>query len=344
MNGTENGKSGQTGGRDKDVLDELFRHVSARQRPPEEDERAIRAALHEQWQEMTRQGLRRRNAWLWGLAASLTLALIIGNQVRLAGNAPPVPEYFAQAKQVLGVVTKATGDETGSLPVTERELFRAGQVLRTNAGAGLSLTWGDGVVVSIDERSELRLMSDREAFLSGGRIYLDAPPTSKGEGVTIATRQGLVRHLGTQFMTAISASGLTVSVREGEVAYVATANSGAEPVLAAVGQRLSVSAGGAVERSEIQTWGEDWEWTEKLTAGFESDGRSLAELLSWAGRESGREVVYESANAKAMAESTVLHGHLELEPSQALSVVSASSDLQARAENGAIVVGLQPPE
>lgn len=341
MNGTENNQSDRRGGPGKDALDELFRHVSARQRPPAQDEEAVRATLHGQWQDMVRQGKRKRRAWVWGMAASLALAVVIGNQARQAGSSPALSGSLAVVTRVQGEVTVAMNSNKPAIPARVDERLLSGQTLRTESGSALKLVWKSGASLILDERTELRLISGDEVYLSSGRVYLDAPPDSGNAPVTIATRQGRVRHLGTQFMAEISASGLSVSVREGEVTFLPDAAADSGQVLAVVGQQLSVSPDGAIEFKDIQTWGKDWAWTEALSSGFDSDGRSLAELLAWAGRETGRQVIYQSGGAKSMAESTVLHGTLDLDPEQALSVVSATSDLLARAEQGYILVTTQ---
>ena len=92
MKGTENeGKTKST-----DVLEELFRHASARQQPPAGDEQAIREALHGEWLEMTRRNRRRRIA-ISALAAAAVIFLAVSlvpvpfEDGAPAGPAPEVP-------------------------------------------------------------------------------------------------------------------------------------------------------------------------------------------------------------------------------------------------------------
>jgi len=180
-------------------------------------------------------------------------------------------------------------------------------------------------------------------FLVKGRIYMDTAPAGQtGAGITVRTPQGLVRHLGTQFVTHVTPSGTAISVREGQVAYFPAAGRMDKQALAGRGQQLAVDADGQVAIEPIATWGAAWEWAEQMASGFVSDGRSLADLLAWAGRESGRGVQYDSANAESIAAATILHGDLrDLQPMQALSVATATSDLQAEVSDGLIVVHLQ---
>ncbi|HMB61206.1 MAG TPA: FecR domain-containing protein [Xanthomonadales bacterium] len=341
MNGTEHDKGRTQRSQENDVLAELFRHASARQRPPPGDEQAIRDALQAQWEDMTLRSRRGRKSWVWGIAASLMLAAVLGVLLQSRFSASQLPSPLAVASIVKGNITRSEGSDSGAQQVRENEKLTSGQSLRTTAGSRLGLTWSSGVSIGLDEFTELRLVSNQEVFLVQGRVYMDFPPGAPTENsLAITSEQGLIKHHGTQFMTQLSTAGLAISVREGEVAFLPSQSDQKDPLLAGVGQQLSVSTGGEISVREIPTWGQEWAWTESLSVGFDSDGRSVAELLAWAGRETGRKVQYTSVEARSAAQSALLHGKLEIEPGQAIAVVTATSDLRARMENGHIVVRL----
>jgi ferric-dicitrate binding protein FerR (iron transport regulator) len=342
MQGTEKDQRKPSEQTDKDLLAELFRHASVRQRPPSVDEQAIRDSLQTQWETLTRQNKRKRRAWMWGIAASMALALAVGILMRSQSNPAHVLEFVAVASTVVGEVSTGLGADPAARLAGKGERLSVGQVLQTKAGSGLGLTWNSGTSLKLDERTEVRLVSRQEVFLASGRIYLDSPPGgANDQAISISTPQGWVRHVGTQFMTEVSAAGLTISVREGEVVYLSTPNDTADQASIGVGQQVSITDSGEIAVKEIPTWGQDWVWTENLSGTFETDGRSLSGLLAWAGRETGRQVKYSSKKAQRLAESTLLRGQLELDPAQALSVISATSDLVARTRDGLIVVELQ---
>jgi hypothetical protein len=197
----------------------------------------------------------------------------------------------------------------------------------------------NGTLLRLDESTEITLVSGDEIFLQSGRVYLDTMPGQAGDkAITIHTAQGLVRHLGTQFITQWSEHGLLISVREGEVLYQPLPDSQQEPAQAGAGQQLEVTTGGEISMEAIPTWGTEWAWAEALSPGFTSDGRSLADLFQWAGRELGRQVEYSPATAEAEAAATVLHGNLDVHPLQALSVATATSNFTTRLSEGRIII------
>lgn len=191
MNGTENDHREPSEQFDKDVLAELFRHASARQRPPAEDEQAIREALQLQWESMTRQYRRKRRAWVWGIAASMMLFLLVGIQMRSQTNPAPVSASVAVATTIAGDVTIATGSDSDARPARKGDILSSGQVTRTSADSGLALTWNSGTSIKLDELTEVRLISEQEVFLASGRIYLDSPPGgANDQAISISTPLG----------------------------------------------------------------------------------------------------------------------------------------------------------
>ena len=345
MNGTDNHKSTKAPGHADDALGELLRLASARQRPPAEDERVVRQVLHEQWREMTRRKRARTLKWPWAIAASLLLAAAIGILLNPDFSPPAAAQQVALVDKVIGQATLRSAAGSQSLHDNAAMELMSGQTLISASGSGLALRWLNGAVIRLDERTELKLISPDEVFLSSGRIYMDTAPVSQaGSRISIRTPQGVVQHIGTQFMLRVSAAGTSISVREGEVAYFPSGDNAAGRTLAGKGQQLAVAGSGQIAISPIDTWGADWNWAEHLSAGFASDGRSLADLLAWAGRESGRQVRYSSAGAEALATATILHGDLDLRPMQAVSVATATSDLLAEVSDGLIVVRLSAVE
>ncbi len=145
----------------------------------------------------------------------------------------------------------------------------------------------------------------------------------------ISTALGQVRHLGTQYMAGLDrGGGLAVAVREGSVAV----EGGREPLVARAGESLSVGRDGRVARGTVATQDEQWAWAQSIVPGFAIDGRSLDEFLGWAARETGRQLVYSSADAAREAERIKLKGSVSGLPPEAAvaAVLTTTPSLQHR--------------
>jgi len=320
----------------KDKLEELFRHVSARERPSAEDEQAIRQALHEEWSSVTRQRKRRRSAVAWSAAASVFLAVMVGvNLVQNPKSIGPVMQLATVEKLTGTVLIQSSGDPATQSPEVSAAL-EIGQQILSAVNSRVAIRWLNGESIRLDENTELRLKSAGEIDLRAGRIYVDTAEAGPTAELAITTPAGLVRHLGTQYMTAVSADGTSVSVREGQVLLEAQ---GVETV-ADRGEQLKVNASGAHSLEMISTYGSFWQWTEELAPAFSSDGRSMADFLNWVARESGHVVEFASPQAEKMANDTLLRGQVEMEPMRALAVVMQTSDLAPEVSAGTIVVRL----
>ncbi len=137
----------------------------------------------------------------------------------------------------------------------------------------------------------------------------------------IGTPQGDVRHLGTQYSAALVDGGVQVKVREGSVSI----QRAGRPLTARAGEALTLLNNGTVTRAAVPSYGETWRWAEALATGFAIEGRSLDEFLTWAARETGRKLVYASADAAREAELTQLKGSIAgLAPEAAVAAVLAS--------------------
>ena len=80
-----------------------------------------------------------------------------------------------------------------------------------------------------------------------------------------------------------------------------------------------------MSRSQLDVYGESWRWVESVAPEFTIDGRTLDEFLAWAGRETGRKIVYTSADAAREAEQTRLKGSVAgLAPEAAVAAVFAA--------------------
>ena len=333
MKGTQSHKEHS----DKDSVAELLQHASARERPPEADEMAIRKALHAEWSGVTRQRRKRKALFTLAAAASAVLAVVVGvNLTRSPQALEPVMQVAVVEKQrgSIRVLPDVSGNAQSQ---GEPAALLTGQQIVTGKNSGLALRWLHGESIRLDASTELRLTSAGQINLLAGRIYLDTNDADSFGELHIATPAGLVRHIGTRYMTAVSADGTSVSVREGEVLLD---TQGVEN-LAASGNQLRVDRSGTLVRQAIPTYGDLWQWTEELAPVFASDGRSMADFLDWVAHESGRSVEFASPAAHKLASETLLRGKVDMDPMRALAVVLQTSDLMTETSAGTIIVRLR---
>ena len=223
--------------------------------------------------------------------------------------------------------------------MTDLTVITAGEVIETGDDAGIGLAWGNGGSLRVDQNTRVEFTSADSVYLRSGRIYFDSQGETvaaiTGSGLEITTDHGSVKHVGTQYMTAVSARDLTVSVREGEVEvdgqYV-------DAEVAVAGEQLTVAGGARPSVLNITGYGEAWAWIETTAPAVDVDGQSVDQFLTWIGRETGLEVVYESPVAEQMARDGILKGNVDMDPRDELRFRMSGEDLNYRIDGGTIYV------
>lgn len=332
MNISENYQAGKE---DKE-LEALFRHATARQRPPLEVERDIREKLHSDWLHVTRRRRLRRHVAGWAVAAMVMLAVFISiSQFRQTDPVIHGPVLASVDKRTGDVFIKNAAAETSRLPVDAQ--LRAGSILSTIQDSRIALAWTSGESLRMDQNSRISLISNSEISLLSGKIYIDSAGAGvKGTALVINTPSGPVSHIGTQYITTVSGNEVTVSVREGKVSI----GSGDEATVAVQGQRLRLADNGQYSATAIPVYGDEWQWIELIAPRFNMDGRTMQEFLEWVGRETGRKIEYGSAESELAAAQTRMHGNIDLEPLHAMELMLQTSDLTAVINDGVIHVSL----
>jgi ferric-dicitrate binding protein FerR (iron transport regulator) len=321
-----------------DVLESLFDHVGARPKAPQADEQEVRNALHREWRAVVQQK-RRRTYMGYGMAASVLLAAVIGfSLLNQPVPAPLLQQVATVEKQSGNIFVHMSGqDSSASRRLGNRQLY-SGQVLSTAGNARLAITMPGGEMMRVDQNSSLVFHSERRIELQQGRVYVDsgndAGNSAAENTLEIATFAGVVRHIGTLYMTGIEPSSVTVSIREGQVLF----EQGSASSMASAGEQFQVDDNGNTSVTSIPTHGDEWQWTELITPEFDLDGRSAFDFIQWAGRETGRQVSFVSEDVERLAQSTVLRGSIDLEPMRALELILQTSDLQPFVENSRIII------
>ena len=322
--------------RSDEAFAELLGKVPPRSAPPAADEALIREAVHAKWQLVSGRHVRRRHITSFALAASVLLAVFATmNLLR-----DPVSDI---RNQQMATIEKQFGDISVNARIAgdvEMAVIEGGAVVETGSESGLALGWHDGGSLRIDENTMVVFEAVNQIYLEYGRVYFDSregplslqPAKSGAVKLSIRTDHGVVRHLGTQYMTRVGADELVISVREGVVSI-----DGHVTARASAGQQFAISGSGELSISETNGI-DDWEWVEDATPAVNLNGRFVAEALEWVSRESGRTISYASEGAEMLAKQAQLRGDMELPPTRALEIFMMTVDLNARIEGEVIVV------
>lgn len=315
----------------------LLRAVGPRDQPSAAMAAEVRAAVAAEWRASlaARQpAVPRRSLRPWLAAAASIAAVAIAVGVALprlgAGNDP-----VATVARVDGVVEVQLPGTQAWQPLAPGASVNAAAAVRTSNAGRIALRREDGLEVRLDAATQLAFDDAGDASLTHGRVYVDAGRPGAGTGAfALRTPQGEVRHLGTQYSVGLDGGGLQVAVREGSVAI----ERGPRPVVARAGEALRIDADGTIQRSSVAAHGDAWRWAEAGAPPFAIEGRSLDEFLAWAARETGRNLVYASADAARESEQTRLKGSVAgLSPEAAVAaVLAAEPGLQHQIASGQI--------
>jgi ferric-dicitrate binding protein FerR (iron transport regulator) len=307
---------------DDGKLARLLEVAGPRRRPAPEAEASVRAAVEAEWQRTIARRRRRRPAVIWAAAASVAVAAIALWTVR--PTYLPSGTEVAAVTRVVGQVEKYAGNGRWT-PLAEGTAVTSGTEIRCGADGRAAFELRDGVGLRLDVRTRVALNDAQHATLSRGAVYVDSG-TADGEspGLLLETPLGDVRHLGTQYEARLSDGTLRVAVREGRVEV----DGAAGQVIAAAGEAMTVTHD-TVAKSELGPSALEWDWIAGVTPPFSIEGRSVGAFLEWAGRETGRRVVYASSDVETQAGSITLSGTVEgLTPRQAIEAVLSTTSLR----------------
>jgi len=325
--------------RGDEAVEALLEKAVPRPSPPENDEVAVRNAVHAEWQAVTGKIKTRRYMKHFAIAATVLIGIAVSFNALQVANAPSV--QVATISKSHGSIY-LLGEQSEQRVVADLATISAGQVILTGKDAGIGIDWGSGGSLRVDKNTRIEFTSPDTVFLHSGRIYFDSQPAVQtaaitGSGFVIETEHGSVQHLGTRYMTAVETRDLTVSVREGQVeidgVYVNKA-------VAVAGQQLNISGGARPTVTDINIYGEAWGWIEATSPVINADGRTVEEFLAAIGRETGLEVNYVSPAAHEMARNGVLKGIVDMGPRDELALRMSGEDLDYRIDGGTIYVDI----
>jgi ferric-dicitrate binding protein FerR (iron transport regulator) len=322
-------------------VERVLRAAGPRGRPPEDVELKAREYLRNEWHSVVaEQRTRRQRRMSIALAAGLAVAAI---GAWLAGPLVTGPgEAIATIALASGEIHAKTGWLGSWRAIGNGESVAAGEALMTGTAGGVAVALPGGVSARLDRDTRITLASAERVLIESGALYVDAGRAPEGSArLEVVTPTGSLRHVGTQYEVRLLGSQVRVRVREGHVEW---SNGTGAAASGAAGEQLTIEPGGFVQRDATPNFGESWDWVAATTPGIDIDGQPLADILAWAGRELGREIVFATADIETESTRIVVHGSIAgLTPMQALDAVLATTRFQAVVDNGRIVIGLQEP-
>lgn len=337
------GKGGSKGQRPEDMeqmFEAMFRGVASRPRPPGDVERSAFESFSRDWETHRNRPARGRHWAYLAAAASVLLAVVSLVLFFRAGDTPPVSAPAWTVQRVIGTVELGGHEGAVRLAATSGPMSEVqGLPVSTLEDAGLLVRLSNGrAEVRVDQQTQLSFQGVSRIELDSGRIFVDVPPGAQAGDdnipLEIITGLGRIRHLGTQFM--VSAAGdqeVEVLLREGSVEI----ESGRESLIAQAGEKGTIESSGAVTSEPVPVYGPSWAWIEDLAPSYDLEGKTLEQFLDWVGRQTGKLIVFDSARAKQVATTAVLHGRpVELAPLDALDLVLQTSGLSWDEQGGSI--------
>lgn len=326
--------------RSDEAIETILRGAPPRPTPSAADTASARNAVKDEWLALCGRRRMRRRMMSLALAASIIGAVAASLFVLRVPSA--LPQRVATIERSAGPVFLL--DEQSVLhELPDLAEFSTGQTLVTGNDAAVALDWLGGGSLRIDEDSRVDFVSSGEIFLHDGRVYFDSQASAlRDRGATpstadfaVRTVEGLIRHVGTQYMAGITASSVAVSVREGQV-HVAGNTIDAT---ATAGQQVRLRGNAAPSYANVGTHGEIWRWAEKIAPEIIVDRRSAHEFIGWVARESGLDVRFASDEVEQLAHSTRMSGSSRgLEPRAALQVLLQTTTLKAAVADGSILI------
>lgn len=281
----------------------------------------IRSGVEAAWRQSVRPA---RNTWTSRRVAAALLLPLLAATLALSMFRHQSPDIAA---------TYSSG-QPGSLvagaPGAPPAILRTGAPLTTGtqveARRDGELHWLKGGVLRLRAGARLRILDERHVELQSGSLYVALASPHAADALSVRTALGTVEHIGTQFLLTLDAGSLDIAVREGSLQL-----QGPRGAAVVAGQAVHLDRNGELSRRTLAPDDPEWAWVGAPLYPFDAEGQSVLALLQWVTLEKGQALVFDSDEARLLAESTTLHGSLRgLSVDQSLSVMLATTTLRAR--------------
>ncbi len=276
----------------------------------------VRANVRDAWQEETQRRRRRRIA-TWSAAIAATLALLILSRPARVRPIPP-PALVADVRLLRGGASVHAGQAIG-----------VGSVVSTSAASLATLQWRGHGSLRVAPESRLRFIDPNAIQLERGAVYFASDFHAP---VTVRTKFGDVRDIGTQFEVRVDGTALRVRVREGMIALLTNGRVETAPA----GIELTAT-GAAVKRAAIASNSPDWNWVIAAAPPVMLDGNARGVLVAIA-REKGLTLIFADRALADRVDHTSLHDRVPLTPDEALDAATIAANLSYRVTGRTLMI------
>ncbi|MFQ6006293.1 MAG: FecR domain-containing protein [Woeseia sp.] len=336
---------GEDFGRDEATMARLLRLAGPRSRIPPEIESRVYERVKREWKvssqlpESARVYKRVRREWTrmpsvaggrrWLLPLAVAASVVLAITVVLRPAPPPAVTI------PIASVVKVIGDqEVRDLP-SLGDTVLPGDTLTTREGQGISLLLARNESLRLDENTTVILTARDRLRLVRGRVYADTGEfIYRDGGIIVETSMGSVADVGTQFAVSVDDVRLDVAVREGRVDI-----ENSKKFVAVAGERMTLTPQDGAVFGALAPHDAYWDWASALAPAYDIENKSLLDVLRWAARETGRELVFEDADLRMSAMRAEVHGPIsDLEPLEALESVLTTTTFSYRIDARSIVI------
>jgi ferric-dicitrate binding protein FerR (iron transport regulator) len=278
---------------------------------------------------------RQRRAVTWRIAAGMVIA--VGASTFALRHLSPEPAQVASIVNIEGSLAVAEENAATQARAVGAPIM-VGETVQTDRESRAALAFPGGLSLRLDHDTRFTIAEDDRIVLAAGAVYIDAPTENKGaDELTIDTRAGSVKHLGTQYEVRTTSDSIVVSVREGRVVITGVGGSNTGEA----GEVLRLGVGGGLTRSALAAVDPHWQWALQAAPDFDIDNQTLAAFLQWIARETGRHITYSSREAEAAASTVKLRGSIAgLDADAALAAVLSTTQLR-RYRTGDAEIGIE---
>ncbi len=283
----------------EEQIEQLLARVGSIPQPPEDMRDRVKAQVEATWQETVQARQARKKYPAFAAAAVITLAIAVGWMNTKEPISQPVIASLDSSQHSIQLSTDGTQwSATESPTIVEGAYIQAMETASLSLSNTLNVRMKPQTVVQLTSLDELRLIS--------GEIYLDSYDKPDQDRFSVITEFGIAEDIGTQFSVATNNNGWHIQVREGEVLV----KDDSTKLRLEEEERVEINALNEVARQTLPDHHDSWQWVESSRPSYEIEGKTVDTYLNWVARETGRDLQYNTDEAKRSAETTLLHGSI----------------------------------